>query len=45
MVEVLPRKTPSSGEKATPGDWAERLLPLAASLAICLAASRPGVRA
>jgi sodium/proline symporter len=29
----------------TPGDWAERLLPLAASLAICLAASRPGVRA
>jgi Na+/proline symporter len=24
----------------TPGDWAERLVPLAASLAICLAASR-----
>ncbi|MEJ2521920.1 MAG: sodium/proline symporter [Gammaproteobacteria bacterium] len=26
----------------TPGDWAERLLPLAASLAICIAGSRSG---
>jgi hypothetical protein len=24
----------------TPGDWAERLVPLAASMVICLAASR-----
>ena len=28
----------------TPGDWAERLVPLAASLVICLAGSRGGGR-